>query len=292
VKLRTASKNFLRELRVNDASANTIKAYRADFAAFLGFVGDMEAQDITETRILEFLEFYEKGHAAKSVNRSKAALRGLFQMLLRKKVIKDDPTAWVRHAKVTTKTPPRYTPEEEEGILEKMAAEPEWNRDFTMFVLYFETGLRLHELRGLDIVDVEGKDVVEVIGKGKTKRFVPLDAKARAALFEYLPFRRAQRSDTDALFLSNRKTRISNRAIQARLARWKKAAGIDRKLGVHAARHRFAKKLLDATGNIRIVQAVLGHKNLNTTAIYTEMDVEDLKKGVESIADRGTSGDG
>lgn len=150
-------------------------------------------------------------------------------------------------------------------------------RDRAILELFYSSGLRLSELTGLDLggLDLQA-GLVRVLGKGRRERSVPVGRRAREALRAWL----AVRSDwvgpeEPALFVS-RRGRLSNRAVQSRLAQAGVQAGLPERLHPHRLRHAFASHLLESSGDLRAVQELLGHADLATTQIYTHLDFQHL----------------
>lgn len=151
-------------------------------------------------------------------------------------------------------------------------------RDQAMFELLYGCGLRLSELRNLNLNDVQLEaGWVSVEGKGNKQRQIPLGLQARLAIEAYLPLRQSQ-SDETALFTSRLGTRIGQRQIQLRLDAWAKQQNADRHLSPHMLRHSYASHVLQNSQNIRAVQELLGHKQLSTTQIYTSLDFSHLSE--------------
>jgi integrase/recombinase XerC len=130
----------------------------------------------------------------------------------------------------------------------------------------------------LDVVDLNLRDsLVQVTGKGAKQRIVPVGAVAGEWLSKWLGARSARAAAAEpALFVSRRGTRLSARAVQARLARWARIQGIDQKVHPHMLRHSFASHMLESSGDLRAVQELLGHADISTTQIYTHLDFQHL----------------
>jgi integrase/recombinase XerC len=157
-------------------------------------------------------------------------------------------------------------------------------RNAAMLELFYSTGMRLSELRGINRMDIDLlSQQVKVRGKGRKERIIPLGDHAQLALRNYESKRDellgavGQAGDRTAFFLSSRGTRISVRAIQNAvkgfLEKFDESAG----LSTHSLRHTFATHLLDAGADLRAVQELLGHASISTTQIYTHTSVERLK---------------
>jgi integrase/recombinase XerC len=147
-------------------------------------------------------------------------------------------------------------------------------RDHAMVELLYSAGLRLAELHALDLPPGSSfPDELRVLGKGRKERIVPVGAKARAALDAWLRERLALAADSEqALFVSRNGRRLSMRSIQHQLSAWAIKAGLPAHLHPHKLRHSFATHLLESSADLRAVQELLGHANLSTTQIYTQLD--------------------
>jgi integrase/recombinase XerC len=153
-------------------------------------------------------------------------------------------------------------------------------RDWAMMELMYSAGLRLAELVSLDIDSVDLADgSVPVSGKGSKTRIVPIGRFAKESLKQWLKERSSLANPTEtALFISNRGTRISARAVQQRMKQWGVTQGIDAPVHPHRLRHSFASHLLESSGDLRAVQELLGHADISTTQIYTHIDFQHLAK--------------
>lgn len=164
------------------------------------------------------------------------------------------------------------------------AADPWQLRDHAMVELLYSSGLRLSELQALD--RPQGgvmPDELRVVGKGSKTRIVPVGSKARAAVDAWLAQRALRAADGEtALFISRQGRRLSHRAIQQRVEVWARRADLPTHLHPHRLRHSFATHLLENSGELRAVQELLGHANLSTTQIYTQLDWQHLAKAYDA----------
>jgi integrase/recombinase XerC len=147
-----------------------------------------------------------------------------------------------------------------------------------MAELFYSSGLRLAELRAVNLQDVDGQQsLITVTGKGNKMRTLPIGKAALKAISAYLAHRPSE-GDEQALFLSSRGTRISERSIQARMQLLARRNGLGRDVHPHMLRHSFASHLLESSGDLRAVQELLGHSDISTTQIYTHLDFQHLAK--------------
>ena len=156
-------------------------------------------------------------------------------------------------------------------------------RDYAIVMLFLNCGLRLSELSSIDISKIKA-DTLTVIGKGNKERTIYLNEACIYSLKDYLSIRPKDSVNTEALFLSMRKKRMSNRAIQHMIDRYLEKAGFDTSIySTHKLRHT-AATLLYKYGNvdIRALQEILGHENVSTTQIYTHIDDQRLREAVNS----------
>jgi len=171
---------------------------------------------------------------------------------------------------------------------------PFGHRDRAMLVLAFHTGLRVGELASLDVVDVADKDVPREtlfvraeISKGSRSRVVPLNDMARRAIASLLLFNRKRGFSVQSkapLLVTRKHTRLSVRSIQRTVAELRVKAGLDVPATPHSMRHTFASQIATRTGNLRVVQKLLGHERLNTAAIYTHPGRQELVAAVDQLA--------
>ena len=190
--------------------------------------------------------------------------------------------------------PIKYLTEQEtEKVLSSFCeGDPFYIRNKAMVIFALNTGLRVSELTGLNVGDiVNGRirrelKIRKEIAKGKRERIIPLNEKAREATRELLDYneeRRYSQEKEDPLFVSKRRRRISARQVENIIKQLKKDSEIDVDITPHTLRHTFATRVYNKTGNLRIVQTLLGHSSIKTTEIYTHVGREDLQKAVNLI---------
>ena len=292
------------------SSDNTVKEYYYDLRVFVRFIkkrknlvdesidfNDIAIEDIspevlesvTKQDIYAYNAFLERER--KISNRSKfrkiSSVRSFYNYLYAKiEVIKKNPIIDIDMPKIEKTLPVYLTLDQSLNLLktiEKSKIKALYKkRDYAIVTLFLNCGMRLSELSAINISHLKDDNTLKVIGKGNKERTIYLNEASVYAINEYLKLR-PQIKD-DALFLSMREQRMSNRSIQHMIEKHMKNSGLDtNKYSVHKLRHT-AATLLYQYGNadIRSLQEILGHESVNTTEIYTHVNKKSLKKLVES----------
>jgi integrase/recombinase XerD len=264
-------------------SHNTLSAYRSDLEAFSAW---LKASPATASR--EQLQAYLKkcvdnGARPRSTARLLSSLRRFYRYLLREEKITDDPTAQLESPKLGRPLPKSLTEEQVEKLLQAPDAGTALGlRDRAMLETLYATGLRVSELVGLTLQQANLQaGVVKVIGKGDKERLVPLGEEAIEWLQRYLHAARARLlhgQTSYALFPTARGAAMTRQAFWHNLKRYTRVAGIQTHLSPHTLRHAFATHLLNHGADLRVVQMLLGHVDLSTTQIYTQVARERLKQ--------------
>ena len=292
------------------SSDNTVKEYYYDLRVFVRFIkkrknlvdesidfNDIAIEDIspevlesvTKQDIYAYNAFLERER--KISNRSKfrkiSSVRSFYNYLYAKiEVIKKNPIIDIDMPKIEKTLPVYLTLDQSLNLLktiEKSKIKALYKkRDYAIVTLFLNCGMRLSELSAINISHLKDDNTLKVIGKGNKERTIYLNEASVYAVNEYLKLR-PQIKD-DALFLSMREQRMSNRSIQHMIEKHMKNSGLDtNKYSVHKLRHT-AATLLYQYGNadIRSLQEILGHESVNTTEIYTHVNKKSLKKLVDS----------
>lgn len=277
--------DYLRYLRVEkQASPHSVLAAQRDGEAFLRHCAESHYTELKRIDVHCVRGFvtrlHRNGQQPSSLRRYLSSLRGLFRHALKQGLVEHNPAGAVRAPKGKRLLPKVIDAEELGHALDHAPDGGHAVRDQAMIELFYTAGLRLAELHGLDLPPGGAfPDELRVLGKGRKERIVPVGGKARAALDAWLRERPAlAAADETALFVSNRGGRLSQRSIQLRLAAWARAAGLPAHLHPHKLRHSFATHLLESSGDLRAVQELLGHAQLSTTQIYTQLDWKRLAK--------------
>lgn len=246
-------------------------------------------KSVTLSDLLSFLVYCkeERGNNAVTRARKASTLRIYFKYLTNTThLLSVNPAAELDTPK-TKKSLPRYLTLEESIDLLKAVDGPFKERDYCIITFFLNCGMRLSELCGLNLSSIGEDGSLTLLGKGNKERVIYLNDACIKALTDYLPHRPVDgvpAKDKNALFLSNRKNRISNKTVQHLVYSYLDKAGFgDRGLSVHKLRHT-AATLMYQHGHvdIRILKDILGHANLGTTQIYTHLSDEQVKKAMQS----------
>ena len=298
-------------------SPRTIAEYHLDMRMFLRFMKlmregrslnvafeDVDIRDIdldfiagiTTSDVYEFLSWLandrtadpdapasERGISASSRARKLSALKSFYKFLtVRTKQLDENPVADLEYPKLR-RSLPRYLTLEQSAALLNAVSGPNEKRDYAILMIFLNCGIRRSELVGLNIADVY-EDRLRVVGKGNKERFVYFGTPCRKAIDEYLLERNKKvLTDNRALFGSRNGNRISTDAVHALVKKAFLKAGLDAtQFSAHKLRHTAATMMLTGGVDVKTVQEVLGHENLNTTQIYTHIESTELKIAAEA----------
>jgi integrase/recombinase XerC len=213
-----------------------------------------------------------------------AALRSFYKFLTLRHQLTKNPLLDVQLPKLEKKLPVVLTLKQIEELLElphkiqQPQQAPTWTaaRDAAVMEVFYSTGVRLHELAGMDVKDFDFyNETIRVIGKGNKERICPIGSHALTALQKY---RGQAKVTAGPLFLSKLRTRITVRAVSDIIKKYLAHSNIPINVSPHKLRHSFATHLLDNGADLRSVQALLGHASLSTTQIYTHVSTERMKR--------------
>ena len=252
-----------------------------------------DVKRVTQKNIIEYLMFVgrERENSPTTRMRKLSALRSFFKYAhVKEHIIDVNPTADVDAPKKSATLPKYLTVEEAVKLIDTVRSDKESKtriRDYAIIVLFLNTGMRLSELVGLNLESIDPEvTMLKVLGKGSKERIIYLNKAARSALIEYLRQRldpKHVRTSSNAVFLSGRENRISNKTVQWMVQKYLKMAGLGAKgLSVHKLRHT-AATLMYQSGkvDIRVLKDILGHEQLNTTQIYTHVVDRNLEEAVD-----------
>lgn len=202
-------KLFLRHLANSGKAKGTLRSYKDTLILFLGYFDNQEPASISTDMLDEFFEDLRKKRSPATVNMMKSAVRSFYQYLLDGEKVAKDPSRRIKNEKFVRKSPGIFSAEQLRNFLQVMTdaigspPQPGPMRDFIMFQMAYNTGLRVGELVSINIEDVDAKRTLEIIGKGKKLDSIPLNAVIRAELRHYLAWRKnVKAKDRKALFLN------------------------------------------------------------------------------------------
>ena len=273
-------KRFLKNIK--NLSDNSIKAYESDLKSFFKFT-KKNVESITYNDVEEYI--YDQRMKELSINtliRRIASLKGFFRFLLQRGYIKYDPTTMIQKMKKAKPLPKFLTEDEIDRLFSVIDTSTKKGlRDYTMLYLMLMTRMRVSELLNLKIEDIDFHNsyITVRMGKGRKDRIIPLNDSVKSLLKEYLSKAKPKHGIFD-----NENSSKSRRGVLYVIKKYCKKAKIEKNITPHTFRHTFATLLLKKGENIRLVQSLLGHSNISTTAIYLHIIDEEKKKAVESLS--------
>jgi len=223
------------------------------------------------------------GISASSRARKLSAIKSFYKYLtVRTKQLQENPVADLEYPKIRKSLPKYLTLEQSSALLQAVSGQNE-KRDYAILMLFLNCGIRRSELVNLNLTDVY-EDRIRVVGKGNKERFVYFGSACRKAIDAYLPERNKRiLTDNRALFGSRDNNRISVTAVHRLVKKALLQAGLDStQFSAHKLRHTAATMMLSGGVDVKTVQEVLGHENLNTTQIYTHIESTELKIAAEA----------
>lgn len=300
-------RDFLNYMQtIKGKSVNTIQVYFYDLRVFSRFlkvhrnieknkdefdkiiITDIDIdiiKTVTLSDLYSFMSFVSnsRDNSAHARARKVASLKSFFNYLTNKaKLLEVNPASELESPKIVKRLPRYLNVQESKQLLDSVSGEYS-ERDFAIITLFLNCGLRLSELVGINLNNIKN-DTLTVIGKGDKERMIPLNKACIDAIESYKYVRKVDGvKDKNALFLSERKQRISKVTVQHIVKKFIRMSGLDpNRYSTHKLRHT-AATLMYKYGNvdIRALQELLGHESIATTEIYTHLDKEQLKDAVE-----------
>lgn len=266
-------------------SSNTLAAYRNDLTQFLSFLdGRVDGWDeVNRQIIIDYIMAMksDQEYASSTVARKVAAIKSFFHYLVDKGELGDDPTATLDSPKVRKRLPRAISVEDLERLLEEpaRAQTPKALRDRALLEVLYATGLRVTELVSLDVDDVNlASATLRIVRpKDKSERIVPIHERALEPLHDYLERGRMQLlrdPQETALFLNHRGRRLTRQGLWLIVKHYVHEVGITEDVTPHTLRHTFAAHLVEKKADLEYVQELLGHANISTTQVYTQLGSE------------------
>jgi integrase/recombinase XerD len=280
-------KNFMHYLIVEKGMAqNSIMAYERDLKSYIQYLKNVESvqslNNVLRVHIVQFLRFLkEQGKSSKTLARHIASVRAFHQFLLRDKATDQDPSVQIETPRIERSLPHVLSLQEVESLLNAAKLDDHFGiRDKAMLELLYATGIRVSELIALEMDNVQ-LTMGFVRCNGNKERIIPIGRAASDAIKHYLDFGRSRFISTKhqdhALFLNHQGKRLTRQGFWKILKKLAMEAGINKDLTPHTLRHSFATHLLENGADLRAVQEMLGHADISTTQIYTNVTKTKLK---------------
>lgn len=287
---------FLNYLRFElNRSEKTVADYGSDLRAFEAYFENLDShlswQSVDADVIRDWMEsMMEKGNNAKSINRRLSALRSFYRFALIRKYVGTDPTYTIRGPHNARRLPQFLKESEMDTLLDEQAWGDSYAEqlDRTIILTFYETGMRLAELVGLDERDVSFVNhELKVTGKRNKQRIIPFGQELGEALQHYIRCRnREVERKSEALFLSEDGLRLKDAHVRYEVRKHLSRVCTLRERTPHVLRHTFATAMLNHGASLESVKQLLGHSNLGTTEIYTHTTFEQLKRVYENAHPR------
>ncbi len=270
----------------------TLRNYTNDLRHFFDFLDEREraVASVDKLVVREYLSsLVASGFASASVQRKVSTMRSFYRWLRIEGVLDNDPMFGVRGPRRERRLPRFLRTEEIETLIAAADGQaPNELRDRAILELLYAAGLRVSEVVGIDVRNVDFDDrTARVFGKGSKERMVMVGVPALRSIERYLREGRPLlvQGKEVALFLNRDGGRLSQRAVQTMVRKYALKAGLDRSIHPHLLRHTFATHLLEGGAELRVVQTLLGHSNVNTTQIYTHVTEAAKRKAIDEALD-------
>ena len=267
-------------------SQHTCKNYQRDLTRFVEFLNQHSIKQWDQVSYNLVNRYaagrHRNGMKSRTIQRELSSIRGLFQYLVQRRIVENNPAKDASAPKADKPLPKTCDAEQIDRLLNKKTSnDPLYLRDLAIFELIYSSGLRLAEVVDINLTDCDlGQKTLVVTGKGNKTRYLPVGEKAAEAVKRWLKVRGpiVGSKPEEALFVAKTGKRISHRNVQSRLNQLIKRHGLSQHLSPHMLRHSFATHMLESSRDLRAVQELLGHANISTTQIYTHLDFQHLAK--------------
>ncbi|WP_462422278.1 site-specific tyrosine recombinase XerD [Salinicoccus sp. Marseille-QA3877] len=267
-------------------SAASLNSYRQDLKHYSNYLADEEitSLDKVDTELLiQFIKFLsEKGLSAKTISRTQSTLRNFHQFLLNQNIIEMNPAVKLTAVRSEKKLPEYLTIEEMEILLNTPDNSPAGMRDSTLMEVLYASGIRVSELISIKRADVNTEmGFIRVSGKGSKERIVPITDFVAKKLDHYVTDIRPQLlkgDDNEDLFITNRGRGFTRQGLWKTIKKYETLSGISKNITPHTFRHSFATHLIENGADLRAVQEMLGHSDISTTQIYTQISTTKIRE--------------
>lgn len=264
-------------------SNNTILSYMNDLNNFNKFI-EKNIIEIEKEDILKFIEFERKTKDTKTVAHSLTVIRNFYNFLIIENIIKENPTEKVEMPKLKQSLPTVLSKEEIDNLLNIELNDKYDYRDKAMLELMYATGMRISELINITIENINIKNSCVIVnGKGNKERKIPFDDVTTYYLEKYINEYRKEfiKKPNNYLFLNCFGEKISRQSFFKTIKALAIKKNIHKNFSPHTLRHSFATHMVENGADLRSVQILLGHSDISTTQIYTNISNKFIKENYE-----------
>ena len=280
--------------KTKKASENTLLSYKRDINRYVEFLEGKEVkiENTNGATVLDYLMCLQRaGKSAATVSRNLASIRSLYRFLQNERVIATDPTAQLHSFKAEKKLPEILTNEEIESLLNQPdVSECKGCRDKAMLELLYATGIRVTEMIDLKLSDVDMNIGYINCNHGDKMRVIPVYSLAKKAVKEYIENARSfmikSGTEEDSLFVNCNGNKMTRQGFWKIIKQYAVAANISKDITPHTLRHSFATHLLENGADLKSIQEMLGHTDISSTQVYTQVVKKHLKDVYKSAHPR------
>ena len=276
---------FIESLKARQASQNTIASYERDIMQFSNYFEGQNKKifDLNKEDMQDYIDhLIEAGKSNSTISRSTASIKSLYRYLLNKNLVEENIAETVEAPKVDRKEPMILTESEIEVLLEQPdLTELKGQRDKAMLEILYATGIRVTELISLKLEDVNLTNGYIKVKKKNSERHIPLGNLSLKCLKEYINKVRPlliRTEEEKTLFINTNGQKMTRQGYWKILKQYKEQAKIDKEITPHTIRHSFAVHMLQNGAEIKTVQELLGHTDVASTMMYTQMSSLNLKE--------------
>ncbi|WP_235962240.1 site-specific tyrosine recombinase XerD [Jeotgalicoccus meleagridis] len=271
------------ERGLSDAS---ISSYRQDLNQYNNYLTEKNVtsvKSITTETLVTFLQFLSiEGKSNKTIRRMQSTLRNFHQFLQLEQVSETNPALRLSTPKMEKDLPVVLTIEEMETLLASPDSSTQGKRDKVIMELFYASGLRVSELINLRLSDLNlAMGFIHVYGKGDKERIVPTTEYVSELLESYISNERIsllKDENIDTLFLTNRGKGFTRQGLWKTIKKYVALSGIRKNITPHTFRHSFATHLIENGADLRAVQEMLGHSDISTTQVYTQISASKIRE--------------
>lgn len=279
-------KNFIDYIRFErQLASNTIFSYKRDLNKYKLFLSLKKVDnylDVSYDQILSFLEYLNENYCGSSISRMLSSSRNFYKFLVREKIVKKNPFIQIKNPKKPKKILEVLSENEVNRFLNRIPYSTKLEiRDRAMFELLYSSGLRVSEIVNLKISNIDfDEGLIRFIGKGEKERITPVGETSKLFLKKYLNIARfniEKEIKSDYVFLNKNGKKLTRQGFWKILKKYDKKINLGKNLYPHIFRHSFATHMIERGADLRVVQELLGHSDISTTEIYTNLNRKYIK---------------